>query len=117
MYIRKLNDNERSVLSHLVELCCEAYWREAEICRIHFDHGELFFTAKIDSNWDLIEREELSLEDYNQIVETLEGIFEPSKTGSANVENRIVTVTLNSEVGRPLMNLYFDFAGKEREPS
>lgn len=119
MYTRSLNEDERSVLNHLVELCCEAYWQEAERCRICFDEGQLVFAAKIDSDWNLLEKEELTLEDYAAIVRTLQGIFEPQErdTETVQINNRIVTVTLDSETGRPIMNLHLDFNGKESNPA
>jgi hypothetical protein len=119
MYTRSLNDDERSVLNHLVELCCEAYWQEAEQCRICFDGGQLVFTAKIDSSWSLLEREELSIEDYASIVRILQGIFEPAdvNANAVTINNRIVTVTLDTETGRPIMNLRLDFNGKDNDPA
>jgi len=120
MYTRSLNEDERSVLNHLVELCCEAYWQEADRCRICFDKGQLVFAAKIDSDWNFLEREELTLEDYATIVRTLQGIFEPQERSTAEtveINNRIVTVTLDSETGRPIMNLHLDFNGKETDPA
>jgi len=119
MYTRSLNDNERSVLNHLVELCCEAYWQEAERCRICFEQGQLVFAAEIDSSWSFLEREELSLEDYATIVRTLQGIFEPNETNAntVTINNRIVTVTLDSETGRPIMNLRLDFNGEDADPA
>jgi hypothetical protein len=117
MYTRSLNDDERSVLNHLVELCCEAYWQEAERCRICFDEGQLIFAAQIDSNWSQLEREELSIDDYATIVRTLQGIFEPNDANQVTISNRIVTVTLDSETGRPIMNLRLDFNGEDKDPA
>jgi hypothetical protein len=117
MYTRSLNDDERSVLNHLVELCCEAYWQEAERCRICFDEGQLVFAAQIDSNWSMLEREELSIEDYATIVRTLQGIFEPNDANHVTISNRIVTVTLDTETGRPIMNLRLDFNGEDADPA
>jgi hypothetical protein len=111
MYTRELNETERAVLNHLVELCCEAYWREATHCRICFEQSQLLFSAQIDSDWKLIEKEEISLADYNEIVHILQGIFEPVDAKNYSVNNRIVTVTLDSETGRPIMNLWLSFNG------
>lgn len=111
---RKLSDEERSVLGHLVELCCEAYWQEAELCQIRFDSGELQFSARIDSRWNLLEREELSAEDYTEIVNILERLFD---CDNSSVKSRLCTVTLDTEMGRPMMNLWFDFEKGSEEPT
>ena len=117
MYTRSLNEDERSVLNHLVELCCEAYWQEAERCRICFDKGQLIFAAEIDSNWSMLEKEELTIEDYAAIVRILQGIFEPIEASTVAINNRIVTVTLDTETGRPIMNLRLDFNGEDADPA
>src|SRR5439155_2368787 len=96
MYTRKLNQDEQSVLNHLVELCCEAYWQEAKSCRICFEKDELLFIAEINSNWSCLEKEQLSLDDYAMIVSTLQGIFEPGDANTSQViNNRVVRVTLD----------------------
>jgi hypothetical protein len=116
MYLRKLNQDEQSVLSRLVELCCEAYWQEAKTCRIFYDQDQLKFIAQINSNWSLIDKEELSIEDYAAIMSTLQGIFEPADKTAAEISNRVVTVTLDERSERPLMNLLLDFNG-ETDPA
>ncbi|MEW6733505.1 MAG: hypothetical protein AB1489_19410 [Acidobacteriota bacterium] len=115
MYTRKLNQDEQSVLNRLVELCCEAYWQEAERCRICFDKDRLLFSAHINSNWNLLETENLSLEDYATIVRTLQGIFETNEPTTIN--NRIVTVTLDPHAQRPIMNVRVNFNGEQTDPA
>jgi hypothetical protein len=117
MFTRKLNEDEQSVLNHLVELCCEAYWQEAKNCRICFEQDQLLFIAHINSGWSLIEREQLSLEDYTTIVRTLQGIFEPHDKNVAVINNRIVTVTLDGSARKPIMNLRLDFNGEKTNPA
>ncbi|MEW6731796.1 MAG: hypothetical protein AB1489_10755 [Acidobacteriota bacterium] len=120
MYTRELDKKEKTVLNHLVELCCEAYWQAATHCRIYFEQSHLFFSAQIGSGWTLIEKEEMSLADYNEIIDVLQGIFEPIGTGGHSVNsviNRIITVTMDSESGRPIMNLRLDFNGGKGDQS
>lgn len=115
MYTRELNENERMVLNHLVELCCEAYLQEAKICRINFVHSQLRFSAQTETGWSLIEQEELTLAEYNEIVQILQGIFEAGEKQDNAVKDRIVTVTLDCESDRPIMNLWLSFHGKKTD--
>lgn len=118
MYTRQLSEDERSVLNRLVELCCEAYWQEAKCCRICYQEDKLIFAAHINSSWSAIEKEELSLEDYALIVHTLRGIFDPIEPGTQPaISNRIVTVTLDENSERPIMNLWLDFNGEKANPA
>lgn len=117
MYIRKLNTDEESVLSRLVELCCEAYWQEAKSCRIFYEQEQLNFIAHINSSWSLIEKESLSIEDYASIMQILQGIFQIRDGAEKIVGNRVVTVTLDEKSKRPLMNLLLDFTGEQADPA
>ncbi|MCS6884535.1 MAG: hypothetical protein RMM17_08050 [Acidobacteriota bacterium] len=110
---RTLNDEELSVLGHLVELCCEAYWQEATACKINFDSGVLYFSIQIGSTWNIMERKELSAEDYCTIVTTLERIFD---SDNKSVKSRLCTVTMETETGKPIMNLWLDFERPSEEP-